>query len=61
MEENNVLVVDHDGVLIICASCNSIRDDNGNWNPYISEHSEAVLSHGICPGCTKELYPEYLS
>ena len=49
------------GFLPICASCKNIRDDKGYWNQieaYISEHSEAEFSHGICPGCAKKLYPE---
>jgi hypothetical protein len=25
---------------------------------YISEHSDAVFSHGICPECAVRLYPE---
>lgn len=50
------------GMLPICASCKRIRDDKGYWNQiesYISEHSEAVFSHGICPECMEKLYPEY--
>jgi PAS domain S-box-containing protein len=50
------------GLLPICASCKKIRDDKGYWNQieaYIREHSEAEFSHGICPECTKKLYPEY--
>ena len=49
------------GFLPICASCKKIRDDKGYWNQieaYISEHSEAEFSHGICPECTKKLYPD---
>jgi len=49
------------GMLPICASCRKIRDDNGYWNQieaYISEHSEAQFSHGICPYCMEKLYPE---
>lgn len=49
------------GFLPICASCKRIRDDNGYWNQielYISSHSEAQFSHGICPECVKEMYPE---
>ena len=26
---------------------------------YISDHSEALFSHGICPDCIRKLYPEY--
>jgi DNA-binding NtrC family response regulator len=50
------------GLLPMCASCKKIRDDNGYWNQleaYISDHSEADFSHGICPECVKKLYPEY--
>ena len=49
------------GLLPICASCKKIRNDEGSWRQieeYISEHSEAEFSHGICPGCHEELYPE---
>ncbi len=49
------------GLLPICASCKKIRDDNGYWNQlekYIGEHSRAQFSHGLCPDCTKALYPD---
>jgi len=49
------------GIVPICANCKQIRDDNGYWNQvekYVSEHSEATFSHGICPECVKKLYPE---
>jgi PAS domain S-box-containing protein len=49
------------GMLPICASCKQIRDDKGYWKSvesYISEHSEAVFSHGICPECAKKMYAE---
>jgi hypothetical protein len=52
------------GILPICASCKMIRDKEGNWNhleDYLSEHSEARLSHGICPDCVRRLYPELRS
>lgn len=51
------------GFLPICASCKKIRDDKGYWTQieaYISEHSEAEFSHGICPDCATKLYGEYL-
>lgn len=49
------------GILPICASCKKIRDDKGYWTQiesYIGAHSKAVFSHGICPGCVKQHYPE---
>ncbi|MEW6601584.1 MAG: PAS domain-containing protein [Nitrospirota bacterium] len=48
------------GLLPICANCKKIRDDKGCWrqiDEYISEHSEAEFSHGICPECVKKIYP----
>lgn len=49
------------GIIPICANCKNIRNDKGYWSQieeYISEHSEAEFTHGICPKCAKELYPE---
>jgi len=49
------------GLLPICCSCKKIRDDEGYWNEieqYISDHSDLQLSHGICPECVGQLYPE---
>jgi YesN/AraC family two-component response regulator len=50
------------GLIPICASCKKIRDDRGYWNQleaYISEHSDAEFSHGICPDCAVKMYPNY--
>ncbi len=49
------------GIIPICCSCKKIRDDKGFWNQienYIKEHSDASFSHGLCPDCAKQLYPE---
>jgi len=49
------------GLIPICASCKKIRDDSGYWHQietYIAQHSEADFSHGICPECVADLYPE---
>jgi len=51
------------GLLPICASCKKVRDDKGYWNQieqYITEHSEAVFSHGLCPDCAERIYPDYV-
>jgi PAS domain S-box-containing protein len=50
------------GMLPICASCKKIRNDEGYWEQveiYIRDHSEAEFTHGMCPDCSKKLYPEY--
>jgi hypothetical protein len=49
------------GLLPMCSSCKKIRDDQGYWSQvevYISDHSEAEVSHGMCPDCAKKMYPE---
>ena len=48
-----------EGIIPICMHCKKIRDDRGYWNQleqYIDEHSEAKLSHGICPECIEKHY-----
>ena len=50
------------GLLPICATCKKIRDDKGYWNQlesFIDKHSEAQFSHGMCPDCAKEHFPDY--
>jgi hypothetical protein len=49
------------GLLPICAHCHKIRDDGGYWHrveEYIEQHSEAQFTHGICPDCLREIYPQ---
>jgi integral membrane sensor domain MASE1 len=49
------------GLLPICSSCKKIRNDRGYWETleaYLATHSGARLSHGICPECRRQLYPE---
>ena len=44
------------GIIPICMYCKKIRDDEETWQQlekYITEHSEAFFSHGICPDCMK--------
>jgi hypothetical protein len=48
-----------EGLLPICASCKKIRDEKGEWQvleAYITRHSQASFSHGVCPDCAKTLY-----
>lgn len=50
------------GILPICSHCKKIRDDRGYWNQlesYLSDHSDANLSHGICPECVDKFYADY--
>jgi len=50
------------GLLPICMFCKKIRNTKDYWEKlesYISKHSEATFSHGLCPECFKNNYPEY--
>ena len=45
------------GLIPICSYCKKIRDDKGIWDileAYLSKHSEAKFSHGVCPECYKK-------
>lgn len=49
------------GLLPICSYCKKIRDDNGYWKQlesYITAHSEALFSHGMCPECAEKAFKE---
>jgi DNA-binding response OmpR family regulator len=49
------------GFIPICASCKKVRDDEGYWNQleaYISKHTDAVFSHGLCPDCADKYKDE---
>lgn len=47
--------------LPICSHCKKIRDNNDRWHSiesYIRDRFDAEFSHGICPDCAKEHYPD---
>ncbi len=48
-----------EGLLPICASCKRIRNEDDEWQQlemYITNHSEATFTHGVCPDCAQKLY-----
>lgn len=48
-----------EGILPICSLCKKIRDEHGHWQPvdiYVSNRSEALFSHGLCPDCLERDY-----
>lgn len=50
------------GFIPICSVCRKIRSDDGYWEvleEYIHQHTDAQLSHGVCPDCLKREYPEF--
>ncbi|MCI0421466.1 MAG: response regulator transcription factor [Acidobacteria bacterium] len=50
------------GLLPICSYCKKIRDDRNIWTQleqYVTEHSEVLFSHSLCPECyDKEMKPQ---
>lgn len=45
------------GIIPICVRCKNIRDDEESWHQletYISKHSDAIFSHGLCPECCEK-------
>ena len=54
LEETIANVKQLKGLLPICSYCKKIRSDQDYWQQlegYISDHSDAQFSHGVCPGC----------
>jgi len=50
-----------EGFLRVCSHCKRVADEQGRWQEiesFIQTRSEARFSHGICPQCAMELYPE---
>jgi len=50
------------GLLPMCSLCKKVRDDKGLWSQveqYFEEHhADLQFTHGLCPVCSKQLYPE---
>jgi DNA-binding response OmpR family regulator len=45
------------GLIPICTSCKKIWDDEGYWDQlesYLSKHTDAVLTRGLCPECFRK-------
>ena len=48
------------GLLPICSHCKGVRDDDGYWqeiDTYLQAHTEADLTHSVCPACLKLHHP----
>jgi sigma-B regulation protein RsbU (phosphoserine phosphatase) len=49
------------GLLPICSYCKRIRSDHDYWeqvDSYLTEHTDAKFSHGICPSCMVKVMEE---
>jgi len=50
-----------EGFLPICSQCKKIRDENGQWQrieTYISNHTNAAFTHGLCRECAQKILEE---
>jgi sigma-B regulation protein RsbU (phosphoserine phosphatase) len=49
------------GLLPICSYCKRIRSDHDYWvqvESYLTDHTDAMFSHGICPPCLAKVMEE---
>jgi PAS domain-containing protein len=50
-------------IIPICAHCKKIRDDQQYWRSienYFNDYIGVDFSHGVCPTCMQELYPDFM-
>ena len=50
------------GLLPICSYCKRIRNDQNYWERvevYVTDHTEAKFTHGICPPCLDAAKAEF--
>lgn len=62
LQESLAKVSTLSGLLPICAWCKKLRDDKGYWKSveeYISAHTGAEFTHGMCPECLNKYFPEH--
>jgi len=48
-------------IVSICSYCNKLKDKDGKWHriePYMGKYFNISFSHGICPDCGKEHFPD---
>jgi hypothetical protein len=49
------------GLLVVCSTCGKIKIENNVWEEmqgYLTKHSLAALSHGMCPDCCRKITGE---
>lgn len=49
------------GIIPICSFCKQVRLESGDWQRiehYVQDHSDAEFSHGVCPDCQHQHYPQ---
>ena len=56
--EDVSLITQLQGLIPICSVCHRIHDEKGEWmglEEYLMKHSEAELTHDICPVCSEKM------
>lgn len=51
-------------IITMCASCKAIQENTNQWkdiSSFLRDYLGLQISHGICPACIKELYPDFFS
>jgi len=49
------------GVVPICMFCKHVRTEEQSWeriDTFLTDHTDAVVSHSLCPTCATEHYPD---
>ena len=62
LEESMASVKTLSGLLPLCAHCRKVRNDAGYWGSveaYIQTHTDARITHGICPECAIKWMAEF--
>lgn len=50
------------GIISMCSFCKDIKNEKGNWDhvdKYLTQHTEVKVSHGMCPTCMAEHFPDF--
>jgi hypothetical protein len=50
-------------ILPVCMGCKRIRDQHEHWQPlevYVTEHTDSIVSHGLCQECARRMYGEFV-
>lgn len=64
MQRNRVMLAEIKtlkGLVPVCSYCRKVRDDQGFWEQlesFVSRHTYASFSHGICPNCLPKVKEE---
>jgi AmiR/NasT family two-component response regulator len=50
-----------EGIISICMYCRKVRNEARDWQQieeYLTEHTDTRFSHGICPACYADQFPD---